>query len=133
MAAALETRARIIFRDALLAHYIMGIDGGNELEWWLKTHRGWFPDSQELYGDGTPLTQPVDEGDSVMSAYPDRAVREAKPIMNHLVHGNCEAVCPELIEPAHEWLKDERRSTPISSAAQQDRSRSPRSRPQPPP
>ena len=67
----MEKRAREIFRDALALHYIDGIcAAGEEVELWLKTHGGWLPDPQEVYGDGTPLTQPEDEGWDVMSKEP---------------------------------------------------------------
>ena len=79
----METKARSIFRLALAHHYIDGIeaDVAVEVEAWLKSHKGWLPDPQELYGDGTPLTQPKDEGDAVSSAYPILAIAEAKRAM----------------------------------------------------
>ena len=79
----METKARSIFRLALAHHYIDGIeyDVAEEVEAWLKSHKGWLPDPQELYGDGTPLTQPKDEGDAVSSAYPILAIAEAKRAM----------------------------------------------------
>ena len=43
MAAIMEKRARVIFRDALALHYFEGISkAGEELHAWLKTHGGWF-------------------------------------------------------------------------------------------
>ena len=80
----MEKRAREIFRHALLKHYIDEIPCGAEVHSWLKTHGGWFPDSQETYGDGTPLTQPVDEGVDVASKEPETALREAKNVMEIL-------------------------------------------------
>ena len=74
----MEQRARQIFRDALFKHYIDEIPCGDEVELWLKTHGGWFPDSQVMYGDGTPMTQPTDEGVDVTSAEPEKALQEAK-------------------------------------------------------
>ena len=78
----METKARSIFRSALATYYIEGGDEGiSEVEAWLKSHKGWLPDPQEVYGDGTPLTQPKDEGDAVSSAYPILAITEAKRVM----------------------------------------------------
>ena len=67
----METVAREIFRDVLAAHYIDGHPFGEEADLWLQTHGGWLPDPQEMYDDGTPLTQPRDEGDRVMSKDPE--------------------------------------------------------------
>ena len=85
MATIVEKQAREIFRDALALHYIDGIcAAGEEVDVWLKTHGGWFPDPQEVYGDGTPLTQPKDEGWDVMSKEPEKATKEAKGVMSLL-------------------------------------------------
>ena len=81
----MEKRARVIFRNALVSHYIDGIEAGAAVEYWLRTHRGWLPDPQDTYGDGTPLTQPADEGEDVMSFTPALAMEEAKPLMQRLV------------------------------------------------
>ena len=82
MSTNMETEARIIFRDALVEHYMNDLgEVGEAVDGWLKTHGGWLPDPQELYGDGTPLTQPKDEGDLVMSPHPARAMEEAKSLM----------------------------------------------------
>ena len=41
----MEKRARVTFRDALMLHYIDDIcAAGEDVELWLKTHGGWFPD-----------------------------------------------------------------------------------------
>ena len=77
----METAAREIFRDVLAAHYIDGHPFGEEADLWLKIHGGWLPDPQEMYDDGTPLTQPRDEGDRVMSKYPEKALKEAMGLM----------------------------------------------------
>ena len=78
----METQARSVFREALAAYYTEGGDEGiSEVEAWLKSHNGWLPDPQEIYGDGTPLTQPKDEGVDVSSAYPLLALAEAKRVM----------------------------------------------------
>ena len=81
MSVEMEKRARVIFRDTLLKHYIDELPCGDEVELWLKTHGGWFPDNQVSYGDGTPLTQPKDEGTDVVSPKPEMALREASTLM----------------------------------------------------
>jgi hypothetical protein len=83
--AEMEARARNIFRNALGAHYIDGIgtEAAVHVEKWLMKHKGWFPDPQVLYGDGTPLTQPHDEGSDAMSPFPD-AVEDAIRVMSFL-------------------------------------------------
>ena len=48
--AVMEKRVREIFRSALFHHYIDEIPCGDEVELWLKTHGGWFPDQQQDYG-----------------------------------------------------------------------------------
>ena len=81
----MEKKAREIFRDALALHYINGISKtGEAVNVWLTTHGGWFPDPQEVYGDGTPLTQPKDEGWDVMSKEPEKAMRGAERVMGAL-------------------------------------------------
>ena len=68
----LEKDARDIFRKALVMHYMEGLpQSGDLVSQWLQKHGGWLPDPQELYGDGTPLTQPADEGVDVESPHPD--------------------------------------------------------------
>ena len=80
----MEAKAREIFRHALAMHYIDGIEAGDKVEKWLRKHRGFLPDPQVLYGDGTPMTQPHDEGSDVSSPFPEEAVKDAFPIMNLL-------------------------------------------------
>ena len=70
----MEAKAREIIRYALAAHYVDGDANGQEFDEWLKKHGGWLPDPQELYDDGTPLTQPQDEGFDVRSPYPEDVV-----------------------------------------------------------
>ena len=84
MSVEMEKRARVILRDALLKHYIDELSCGHEVEAWLKTHGGWFPDNQMTYGDGTPLTQPKDEGEDVMSKEPANVLVDAKVVMESL-------------------------------------------------
>ena len=82
----MERRARLIFRDALIMHYMEGpLETGNEVEEWLRTHGGWFPDPAELYGDGTPDDQPMDEGEEALSADSARAFYDAKIVMGLLL------------------------------------------------
>ena len=122
MAAIMEKRARATFRDVLALHYIDGISKtGEEVDMWLKTHGGWFPDPQEVYGDGTPLTQPKDEGWDVMSKEPEKAMKEAKGVMGSLKEFFGDGVAehigrPDLKASVKKWLADLPR----------DRSRSPR-------
>ena len=84
MSVEMEKRARVILRDALLKHYIDELSCGHEVEAWLKTHGGWFPDNQMTYGDGTPLTQPKDEGEDVMSKEPENVLVDARVVMENL-------------------------------------------------
>ena len=84
MSVEMEKRARVILRDALLKHYIDELSCGHEVEAWLKTHGGWFPDNQMTYGDGTPLTQPKDEGEDVMSKEPENVLVDARVVMESL-------------------------------------------------
>ena len=112
MTAIMEKRAREIFRDALALHYIDGIcAAGEEVELWLKTHGGWLPDPQEVYGDGTPLTQPVDEGWDVMSKEPEKAIKEAKGVMSLLAEFLRDGIAEEMGQcdlkaSAQKWLDD---------------------------
>jgi hypothetical protein len=112
MAAIMEKRAREIFRDALALHYIDGIcAAGEEVESWLKTHGGWLPDPQEVYGDGTPLTQPEDEGWDVTSKEPEKAMKEAKGVMSLLAEFLRDGIAEEMGQcdlkaSAQKWLED---------------------------
>ena len=81
----MESKARDIFREALVIHYVDTLAAGDEVDAWLRKHGGWLPDPQELYGDGTPLTQPADEGLDVFSNSPEIALREAEETMDRLV------------------------------------------------
>ena len=107
MAVHVEKRARVIFRRALLKHYIDELSCGNEVDVWLKTHGGWFPDSQMTYGDGTPLSQPMDEGEDVMSKKPDTAVQDARVVMERLwISFSKDGDGLELSNAACIWLMD---------------------------
>ena len=128
MAAIMEKRARATFRDVLALHYIDGIcAAGEEVELWLKMHGGWFPDPQEVYGDGTPLTQPKDEGWDVMSTEPEKAMRGAERVMGSLKEFFGDGVAehmnrPDLKASVKKWLADLAPETPQGRY----RSRSPR-------
>ncbi len=42
-------------RDLLEQHYMVGdVVEGRKIERWLLEYGGWFPDPQEMYGDGWP-------------------------------------------------------------------------------
>ena len=55
-----EVRRRM--RELLAWHYMDGIEFGDKVAQWLLEYGGWLADPQELYGDATPWTQPVDQG-----------------------------------------------------------------------
>ena len=104
----MEKQARIVLRNALVMHYIVGIDAGEAVEAWLNTHGGWLPDNQETYGDGSPEMQPADEGEEVMSAEPEVAMVEAKSLLQRLVDTVGEDVHDPLgvLPGARQWLHD---------------------------
>ena len=82
----MERRARSIFRDALIMHYMEGpLEAAADVEEWLRNHGGWIPDPQVLYGDGTPDDQPMDEGEDVTSSIPVAALRDAVVTMSSLI------------------------------------------------
>ena len=103
----MEKQARIVLRNALMMHYIVGIEAGEAVEAWLNNHGGWFPDNQD-YGDGSPEMQPADEGEEVMSAEPEVAMVEAKSLLQRLV----DTVGKDVHDPlgvlpgARQWLQD---------------------------
>jgi len=126
MAAIVEKQAREIFRDALMLHYIDDIlAAGEEVEMWLKTHGGWFPDQQQDYGYGSQM--PEADGPEVMSKEPEKAMKEAKCVMGSLKEflgdGVAEHIgCTALKASVKQWLADLAPETPQG----RDRSRSPR-------
>ena len=69
-------------RDLLAAHYV-GEEcvEGPQIEAWLLEWGGWFPDSSQLFGDGTPWTQPVDQGGDAPCSKPDRAICDAECLL----------------------------------------------------
>ena len=114
MSVEMEKRARMIFRDALLKHYIDELPCGDKVEMWLITHGGWFPDNLVIYDDGTPLTQPKDEGIDAMSKEPERAFQEARNLMEPMwpVLDDYDA---DLMSSMSDWLTSpelEQASTP---------------------
>ena len=146
----MEKQAREIFRDALALHYIEGIcQAGTEVDAWLKTHGGWLPNPQEVYGDGTPLTQPEDEGWDVMSKEPEKAMKDATDVMILLAEFLRDGIAEEMDQcdlkasadawlEAHRWYDlppleqvidleaDEPPQSVKEKSGRRDRSRSPR-------
>ena len=94
----------MIFRDALVHHYLNGLEVGEEVGRWLKKHGGWLPDPQAVYGDGTPPTRPVDEGEDVTSLYPVSAMKEAEQLMHKLDHTTPEEA--PFVIAVNQWLID---------------------------
>ena len=103
MSVEMEKRARMIFRDALLKHYIDELPCGDKVEMWLITHGGWFPDNLVIYDDGTPLTQPKDEGIDAMSKEPERAFQEARNLME-LMWPVLDDYDADLMSSMSDWL-----------------------------
>ncbi len=104
MARIMETRAREIFRDALFQHYIDGIVAGDDVEQWLKTHGGWFPDEQADYGYG--IVMPLADGPDVMSKDPVLAMEQAKPLMDRLSKTLGEEENANVLDEVCEWLEN---------------------------
>ena len=79
-------------RDLLAAHYV-GEDcvEGPQIEAWLLEWGRWFPDPQEMYGDATPLTQPVDQGADAHCSTPDQAIYDAECLLN--LNGGLTSFC----------------------------------------
>jgi hypothetical protein len=134
---AMETKARRVFREALVLTYINGLEVGIEVDDWLQKHGGWFPDPGELYGDGTPLEQPKDEGEDVTSKDPVCAMKEATVLMSELLINLSWEMAnnPEdddykrLHELASSWVKESDsgkvHDVDASEGVARDRSRSP--------
>jgi len=110
MARNMETQARSIFRNALFQHYIDGIAAGDDVEQWLKTHGGWFPDEQADYGYG--IVMPLADGPDVMSKDPALAMKEAKTLMDRLSKTLGEEENADVLQEVCEWLKH---SEPVDS------------------
>ena len=104
MARNMETRARHIFRNALFQHYIDGLAAGDDVENWLKTHRGWFPDEQADYGYG--VVMPLADGPDVMSKDPVLAMEQAKPLMDRLSKTLGEEENADVLQEVSEWLEN---------------------------
>ena len=66
-------------RELLAAHYVgESCVQGPQVEAWLHRWGGWFGDPQEMYSDGTPWTQPVDQGTDAPRSNPERAIHDAE-------------------------------------------------------
>ena len=121
MAAIMEKRARAIFRDALMLHYIDDICiAGEEVELWLKTHGGWFPDQQQDYGYGSLM--PEADGPDVMSKEPEKAMKEAKGVMSLVAEFLEDGIAEhmgrsDLKGLAEKWLDDLKEQAPASSSS----------------
>ena len=130
MSAIMEKKAREIFRDALMLHYIDDIcAAGEEVESWLKTHGGWFPDQQQDYGYGSQM--PEADGPDVMSKEPNKAANEAKGVMSLLAEFLGDGIAEhmgrsDLKASAQKWLDDLAGQAAPSETPKRDRSRSPR-------
>jgi len=112
---AMETKARIIFRDALATHYIDGLpEVGDQASQWLLTHGGWFPDPQGEYDGETP----PDQGGAVMSPQPVAAMEDAKTLMMSLWNA-LTANEADLKEEVRKWLGS------LTARIARSRSRSP--------
>ena len=99
--AVMEKRAREIFRSTLFHHHVDEIPCGDEVELWLKTHGGWFPDQQHDYGYGCLM--PESDGPDVMSKNSYMALKEAKGAMSLLAEFLEDA---DLQASARSWLED---------------------------
>ena len=110
--AVMEKRARDIFRNALFHHYIDGIAAGDDVERWLKTHHGWFPDEQADYGYGCMM--PPADGPDMMSKDPVLAVKEAKTLMDRLSKTLGQEENAAVLDEVCEWL--EHWNAPVDSA-----------------
>ena len=130
MAAIMEKRAREIFRDVLMLHYINDISKtGEEVEMWLKTHGGWFPDQQKDYGYGSQM--PEADGPDVMSKEPKKAASEAKGVMSLLAEFLGDGIAEHmgrsgLKASVAKWLDDLAGQAAPSKTPKRNRSRSPR-------
>ena len=122
-AAKMEAKARDIFRHALAMHYIDDIEAGDKVEEWLRKHKGWLPDPQVLYGDGTP-PQPRDEGTNVSSPFPAEAVKEAFTIMNILRTSLYPVYYEETLKDVVQWLEEYENLTKAPRSRSRSRSRS---------
>ena len=103
MAANMETQARLIFRSALFHHYIDGIAAGGDVEQWLKTHGGWFPDEQSDYGYGCRM--PVANAPDAAFKDPAKAVEDAKPLMDRLSKTLGEDENADVLREVRDWLQ----------------------------
>ena len=92
---------------------------GDEVELWLKTHGGWFPDPQQDYGYGSVM--PAADGPDVMSKEPEKATKEAKGVMSILAEFLGDGVAELMVRSdlkglAQKWLDDLEEQAPASSS-----------------
>ena len=112
--------ARRVFRHALAEHYINGIAAGDDVDLWLKTHGGWLPDPQLMYDDGTPDTQPADEGEDVISKDPGHATADAQPLMVRLSETLDKEEDEDLLGEVTRWLNFKERIDTTMFCLQED-------------
>ena len=98
----METSARTIFRSALVHHYLDGIAAGDEVENWLKTHGGWFPDEQSDYGYGCLM--PIADDPEAAIKNPAKALEDAKPLMDRLSKTLSEDEYANVLLEVRAWL-----------------------------
>ena len=103
MAANMDMMARAVFRNALFHHYIDGIAAGDDVEKWLKTHGGWFPDEQSDYGYGCLM--PVADDPEAAFKDPAKAVEDAKPLMDRLSKTLGEDENADVLREVRDWLQ----------------------------
>ena len=103
MTAIMEKRAREIFREALLTHYIIELPCpcGDQVELWLKTHGGWFPNEQDDYGYGSLM--PLMDDPDVTSKEPKQALQDANDIMK-LIWPTLNEGDAELVDQMRNWI-----------------------------
>ena len=98
MAANLDM-ARAVFRNALMHHYIDGIVAGDDVETWLKTHGGWFPDEQADYGYGGLMPVAPEAKDIA------KAMEDAKRLMDRLSKTLGEDENADVLREVRDWLQ----------------------------
>ena len=100
--------ARAIFHSALMHHHIDGIVAGDDVEKWLQTYGGWFPDEQADYGYGClmPLAP-----EAINSA---KALEDAKQLMDRL---NETLEDENLLLEARAWLQGAAAAAAAASAS----------------
>ena len=96
-----EIRGRM--RELLAWHYMGGIEFGDSVAAWLLEFGGWMPDPQEVYGDATPLTQPLDQGLYTPCLDIERAIADAAELFDlieiHNINGSAPGAREEVGQP----------------------------------